>query len=325
MLRGAGIMSTQAQENKPIEFRNVYYIKLGRGGIWEKSSIENEKLRIGWAEVDLDDVNRGNWEKVEMTVKGAYATKGAGTRDFNALRTIVDSTPEDIWITFDTERMWWCRVGKPGVFEDKTSKYRELESPWCDRAINGKELKITDIPGQISKTRGFRATVCRIEEKEVMSRLLNGQSSHAFEAISLAKRELERAVIDGIRHLHWRDFEILIDLIFRGAGWRRITGLGGHQKYTDMDLIEPITGDMYRVQVKSSASLNDFLEYARGFTPGPFRKFFFVVHTPSDDLAHHVQVSGSGVELILPERLAGMVVDFGLINWVLKKVEYTSL
>jgi len=318
-------MSTQAQENEQIEFRNVYYIKLGRGGIWEKSSIESKKLRIGWALVDLDEINRRNWEKIEKTVKGAYATKGAGTRDFNALRTIVDSPPEDIWITFDTEKMWWCRVGKPGVFEDETSKYRELESPWCSRARNGKDLNISDIPGQISKTRGFRATVCQIKEAEIVYRLLNSKPSRAFQVISSAKEELEKAVIDGVRHLHWRDFEILVDLVFRGAGWLRVTGLGGHQKFTDMDLIEPITGDMYRVQIKSSASLSDFLEYANIFAPDAFRRFFFVVHTPSDDLARYAPDPARGVELVLPERLAGMVVDFGLVGWVLKKVEYTSL
>ena len=314
-------MSNQGIKKTPIDFKAVYYLKLGKSGIWEESSIRENKLRIGWSGIDLDDINQGNWDRVRESVIREYATKGAGTRDFNALKTIVDSTPDDIWITFHADRMWWCRVGKPVVFEDQTSKYRELESPWCDRDRDGKTLRINDIPGQISKTRGFRATVSRVKEAEAIRRLLNNQPSHAYEVISSAEAELVKVVIDGIRHLHWRDFEILVDLIFRNAGWQRVTKVGGELKFIDMELMEPIIKERYQVQVKSSASLQDFRRYADQFNPSLFRRLFFIVHTPTDDLERYVPESETGVELVFPERLAQMVVDFGLVDWVLKKIK----
>ncbi len=315
-------MSDKASGERQIDFRDVYYVKLGRNGIWEESSIAENKLRIGWERITLSDINRKDWNKVKTAIQQEYNySKGADTRDLNALKAVVESTERDVWITFHDSRMWWCRVGNAEILEDKTSKYRELESPWSDRNKSGKPLMINDLPGQISKTRGFRATVCRVEEREAIHRLLNDQPSHAYTRIFSAKEDLVKVTINGIQQLFWADFEILVDLVFRGAGWQRVTPIGGPQKFIDIELLEPIMQDRYQVQVKSSASLSDFKEYADEFTPSLFRKFFFVVHTPTEDLKNYVPDPETGVELILPEHLARMVVNFGLVDWVLKKVK----
>ena len=44
-----------------------------------------------------------------------------------------------------------------------------------------------------------------------------------------------------IQRLTWQDFETLTDLIFRGAGWQRLSETGGKQKTLDLDLISPLT------------------------------------------------------------------------------------
>ncbi len=72
------------------------------------------------------------------------------------------------------------------------------------------------------------------------------------------------------------------------------------------------------MQVTSSADSRDFAEYRDQFDGKGFRKLFFVVHSPSPKLA---EVSSTGeVELVLPARLAEMVVDAGLVNWILGKI-----
>lgn len=73
---------------------------------------------------------------------------------------------------------------------------------------------------------------------------------------------------------HWKDFEILVDLIFRNAGWRRVSVVGESLKFVDMELEEPITGEQYQVQVKSDATIADFKEYAEQFTERDFRKLY---------------------------------------------------
>lgn len=44
-----------------IEFENALYIKLGKSGKWEKDSIENGKIRIGWGSIsDIKLINNLN-------------------------------------------------------------------------------------------------------------------------------------------------------------------------------------------------------------------------------------------------------------------------
>jgi hypothetical protein len=103
-------------------------------------------------------------------------------------------------------------------------------------------------------------------------------------------------------------------------GWLRLTTLGETLKCVDLELEDPITKDKYQVQVKSKASLNDYKEYTSKFNSKNFRKLYFVVHSPEKALANH-STKKRNVELVLPKKLAEMIVDLGLINWVLTKVK----
>ena len=91
-------------------------------------------------------------------------------------------------------------------------------------------------------------------------------------------------------------------------------------KFSDVELVEPITGEMYQVQVKSVATLRDYHECAESFAGGKYRKLFFVVHTPDKKLAEYNAQPSDSVEIIVPKRLAEMVVDLGLLNWLMNKI-----
>ena len=90
--------------------------------------------------------------------------------------------------------------------------------------------------------------------------------------------------------------------------------------YTDIELEDPITGDRRLVQVKSQSSMKELREYAEGFPSGQFERLYFVVHSPDKSLEKYDETEFEEVELILPPRLATMVVDCGLVNWVLERV-----
>ncbi|MDQ7839015.1 MAG: hypothetical protein RDU59_11070 [Thermodesulfobacteriota bacterium] len=120
--------------------------------------------------------------------------------------------------------------------------------------------------------------------------------------------------------MHWKDFETLVDLLFRQSGWRRITMVGESMRYVDLELEDPITYDRYQVQVKSQANLSDFVKYANDFGNAGYRKLYFAVHTPGKDLVRH-DSDNSETQLLLPNRLAEMAVDLGLVNWVLSKIK----
>ena len=303
-----------------INFKNAYYIKLGRNGIWEESSIKENKIRFGWTNISLTEINDRNWNIIKDKIQKDIKDQGAATRDYNALKSIIESTEEDIWITFHSSKLWWCKLGESKIYEDNISKYRIIKDKWQDCDIKGRPLIINQLPGKLTKTQRFAGTDCQVEAKDELNRVLNDRPCPEFQKISESKTTLINAVANGLSTLHWKDFEILVDLIFRNSGWRRISLLGKAMKYVDMELEEPITGDLYQVQVKSSAAKSDFEEYLRQFSSKGYRKLYFVVHSPAADLNNYRLPMEKNVELILPNRLAGMVVELGLIDWLMQKI-----
>lgn len=304
-----------------VDFKRAYYIKLGRGGEWEQSSISESKLRIGWGRQDVQDINVGDWEKIgEELRQEAHGRKGVATRDRNALRWICESTSEDLWITFSGGRMWWCRLGSAGILQDAISKYRLVDGKWFDQDIHGRILETTSIPGELSKIQGFRGTICQVKERETLRRLVNDEPSSEYKEIQTRNRALTDSVAKGIKKLHWKDFETFVDLVFRGSGWRRLSMLGGTMKTTDLELEDPITRDQYKVQVKSQATLEDFKGFLKQSNQGPHKKRYFVVHSPARQLAAR-QLLPPDVELVLPDRLSEMAVRLGLVDWLLNHIK----
>ncbi|MFD2273929.1 restriction endonuclease [Undibacterium arcticum] len=122
-----------------------------------------------------------------------------------------------------------------------------------------------------------------------------------------------------ISELHWKDYETLVDLVFRHAGWLRVSVLGQHAKSYDLELREPITDDRYVVQVKSQATRADLNKTIQDFSEADYRKVFFVVHSPAADLANAKNIP-SHVELVAPAHLAALTLDAGLSRWLEEKV-----
>lgn len=302
-----------------ITIRNAYYIKLGAGGKWADDAIERGLLRFGWRQIPIDEMHAGNWTAIRKRLSKEHSHKGTITTDTRRLRDIVDSVPGDVWVTFHDSLLWWCRPSTDAVGRDAMSTFRTLSSTWSCRDLNGGQLGANQIPGTISQLQGFRGTVCDVRQKAALQRLLNAEASPAFTATANARNALVSAVQAAIQDLHWKDFETLVDLVFRQAGWRRRSIIGKSMKYADIELEEPVTGDAYQVQVKASADLADFEEYAEKFSSEGFRGMYFVVHSPSKDLAA-ASSDFEAVKLVLSDRLGAMVVDGGLVRWVLDKI-----
>jgi hypothetical protein len=299
----------------------AYYIKLGESGKWEESSIFEGKVRIGWGQQSIDDINSKRWDKIKRELEKTSKHKATATTDYRTLRFFTESTPDDIWITFFRSHLWWCRLSSDKVREDKISKYRVVDGKWSKCDLEGNPLLIESIPGSISKIRGFRGTICRVREIDDLRRLINHEFSAEYSAIAHSKEHLVADVERGIKRLHWKNFELLIDLIFHKSGWQRVSFVGTAKEFSDIDLKDPITGDLYQVQIKSQATEKDFLKYATSFSAGKYRKLFFVVHTPDEKLVKVSVDDNPDVELILSRRVAEMVVELGLVDWLMSKIQ----
>ncbi len=296
-----------------VDFKRAYYIKLGRGGEWEQSSISESKLRLGFGGQSLEDINSSNWEKIR---------KQLSTKNLNALQWICESTSDDLWITFFQDMMWWCRLGAREIYQDNESKYRLVDGKWSNQDVcEDKRLDINSIPGVISAIRRFQGTVCKVHALETLRQLVNNDPGPEYKDIAKCNTALVQSVEKGIRVLNPKDFETFVDLVFRESGWRRLSPKGETMKYIDLELEDPITKERYQVQIKSKATRKEFDYYAKQFNPKqPLRWFYFVVHSPNEELKA-LNNPWPNVKLIGPGQLSEMVVRLGLVDWLMSHIK----
>jgi len=304
-----------------IQFKNAYYVKLGRKGKWEEDSIKNSIVRVGWKRQNINDILNNNWKLIESQIRQEMSNPGAAKRDFQMLKTFCESTSDDLWVTFYSSKLWWCRLNDEKIKADEISKYRRTKDGWKNKDILGNHLITNQITGRLAQLQAFRGTICGVKPIVDLNHLINADSSAEYKEILQIKNTIVKQLEKGIQRLHWKDFEILVDLIFRQAGWKRISVIGETMKGVDLELMENITKDRYHVQIKSKASLNDFKQYANTFSNRGFKKLYFIVHSPENSLLNYNQNEYDNVELIFSNRLSNMVVDSGLIDWVMDKIK----
>jgi hypothetical protein len=165
---------------------------------------------------------------------------------------------------------------------------------------------------------GYRGTICKVKEFEYLVQKINGIVQPAVEEAEQAKAEFEKKIEILIRRLTWKDFELLIDLLFREAGWQRMAPVGKTEKLIDIDLHSPISGERFLVQVKASANYAKLQKFIEGLSEyEDYNHAYFIVHTPSDDL---IDAQREEVDVWLPNEIARHVVMYGLADWVINKV-----
>jgi hypothetical protein len=310
-----------------ISAKRALYIKLGEKSRWFKLALETNTLRVGYAEVP-EDLARGaasakNFAPVKALYEKSGETPGTATRFSNELREFYTAGTDVLWITFAEGRMWWCFASQavmPTLGVDRKlegSRYRKTVEHWSDKDLKGETLWKTNLRGSLTTTEGFRGTICKVREFEYLIRRLNGERSPAVEAVGRARIKLIETLIPLIRGLHWRDFELLVELIVTQGGWRRVSQTGGTQHATDIELELPFTGERALVQVKSRLDqraaenvVATLVEQAGG------ARVIVAYHTSAGRLS----IDQDGVTLLGPEDIAEHVVESGLTTWVMGKV-----
>lgn len=305
---------------KMINPKTVYFVKLGKNGEWERDCLEvSQTIRLGYHETPHEFCLKGKWDKVQKIWQEKRDDAGTATRDKNQIRAFYESDEQVLWITFFGDRLYWC-FSKPEItlLPDK-SKSRPVIGQWSSTDISGKPLQKTQLSGALLRVQGFRGTICKVKESKYLVQKINGVVQPEIENALLAKAEFEAKIESLIRKLTWKDFELLVDLLFRQAGWQRMATLGKTQKTIDLDLYSPITDERILVQVKSSANLSTLQSFSEGVSDfQDYDRAYFLVHTPSNDLIQ--SKIHDDVEVWLLKDIARRVVMFGLAEWVISKV-----
>lgn len=136
--------------------------------------------------------------------------------------------------------------------------------------------------------------------------------------MTVARHELRDATIPLIQRLNPIDFEVLVDMMFARAGWRRVGHIGKTQRDKDLDLEMPLTGEKAIVQVKTQTTgteIVDYIERKRGWLD--YDRLFYVFHTLKGRFEGSEE---DGVTLMDSTGVADRVLELGLVDWVINRV-----
>jgi hypothetical protein len=206
-----------------------------------------------------------------------------------------------------------CQVVLIGA--DEFAGGRTVKGGWRSVDLNGEDLTKDRLSGAVGKLAAFRGTSCDVDVADYVVRRINGKKTPELERAVAALEQTKIAVLDMIRLLGPRDFELLVDLVFSTSGWRRLGVVGKTQKTLDLDMLLPSTGEQAFVQVKSKTTSAELAGYVGKLEDlGPYDRMFYVYHSGD------AKADDERVTVIGPEKLAELVVDAGLGNWLIRKV-----
>jgi hypothetical protein len=300
----------------------IRFIKLGEKGEWEKECIENNTIRLGYHSTPHKDCVRGDWDAVwKHWVKERNGNNAAASSDTRQIRDFYELKKDGIWITFYQRKMYWCNAEERVTQLPDDSRSRKVIGFWRCVDRKGNQLLIDNIDGRITKVQGFRGTICGVETPEYLLRKINGDMQPEIAASLNALKAVKGTISELIKGLWWGDFELLVELIFSRSGWQRVSVLGKQEKDIDIDLYSPLSGKRAFVQVKTSTSVDEIKRYYDLFTgyqkAGMFQEMFYVYHTGPD--RNSCGISDPAVSLFDLEKITDLVIQTGLIDWVINK------
>jgi hypothetical protein len=298
----------------------VRYIKLGAGGRWERECLEKKIIRFGFGSATDERFPlclSHNWDGLAASFLAETNDKSTASRFTNETRIFFEDDGSTLWITFIGERLCWgfLTTTEPQPHPDGDGVYRTVEGGWRYTDRTDEELTKDRLSGALTKLAAYRGTSCNVDVSEYVIRRINGEKTPEVERAVAALEEAKKSALDLMKLLGPKDFETLVDLVFSTSGWRRLGIVGKTQKTLDLDLMLPSTGERAFVQVKSNTTSAQLAEYVGKLDEhGPYDRMFFVFHTGE------ASTQDERVTVLGPERFAELVVDAGLLNWLIRKV-----
>lgn len=206
---------------------------------------------------------------------------------------------------------------KVNILEDE-SRVRKVIGKWSSEDIAGNPLNIENLSGKLTKVQGFRGTICTVNEFDYLLKKINNSKLPNILAAENALINLKEKIKPLIQSLTWKDFELLVDLIFTAAGWQRISVIGKSEKDIDIELISPVNNKKSFVQIKSQSTFQEFTKYKMRFeNMNQYDELYFVVHTPDQQLENYQKEKN--IEVITVNRISELIINSGLVSWLIKK------
>jgi hypothetical protein len=180
---------------------SVRYVKNGAGGQRWKSAKAKGQIHLGWRHIPDALLRTADMTSIESMIRAEFGSKPGATQDFKALRTLLDHPSQHVWITFQDGCMWWCTV-QDGIetnsdieASDRGHFWLTCESPWSNRSMdNVRHLVTTELPGIVTTTAGYQATVCEPKGWKDILRIIRNEEDEDARVAALARQAYEDAV-----------------------------------------------------------------------------------------------------------------------------------
>lgn len=305
-----------------IKAKNALFIKLGKKDEWVEYCIEkNPTIRLGFNNPHHKECIKKDWSLLTKYWSTLKKSKGKVTETVNQIKYFYQSPSADtLWITFYKGKLYWCFAQPSVKLLRDGSKIRKVVGKWSSKDINGNPLYVDNLSGKLTKVQGFRGTICRVKEFDYLLRKLNNQKLPIIKEAESSLSNLKNHLKPLIQSLNWKDFELLVDLIFTSSGWQRTSVVGKSVKDIDITLLLPVNNKKAFVQVKSEANFKTFNDYKDRFKKqSQFDELYFVYHKTKDKKLSNIREENN-ISVITLDKITELVINAGLINWLLKKV-----
>lgn len=311
------------------------YIKLGsNGGLFDVCKSSNVvSIGYGLNDTELGALfQAGDLDTLKVRIDAVTPNKGSAGQRFGSIRRAYAAQGKvTLWITFEGGCLWWAVSSDQAKWRNTSIDGQELEliDQWRNTNIHDLKLTTSLLPGSLTKTIGYRGTICDIELRLVdyLKDSLCGINTGLRAELEVANRHFIGLLEKVIQDLHWKDFELLVSLIFNAAGYRQVSITGGTLKGIDLELENPLTRQRVAVQVKSQLNqsiLTDVIEGFYGLVDSDFDIFYFAYHKDTglakeQNLETLKQELGMEIVLLGGYKLAEMALQYGFSDWLVRK------
>ncbi|PPR18028.1 MAG: hypothetical protein CFH43_00586 [Proteobacteria bacterium] len=300
------------------DIRKVKYIKLGKAGGFEEACLNDGFMRIGYSAVPHEVALKGDVSEISDIYIKEGRSKATVTSFTNNIVDFYHDDEHTLWITFANGFLYWCTANPQVSLSKGDGKVRECIGGWSNCSLTGKPLRVSELSGTLTKTAGYRGTICSIEGDvaNYVMRKIKGEELPLISKLNDARGVLQSRTADAIKLLQPNDFELLVDLIFAQNQWQRVGYVGSTQKTVDMEIVQPFMDYRAFVQVKSNTSQSELDEYVESFKKRDDNFMFYVYHSAQAELV----CNEKGVRLIGCDKLAELVIESNLLDWIMAKI-----
>jgi hypothetical protein len=305
-----------------IQAERCLFIRLGKSRDQTAQCIVAGELRLDYPQVSHEFSVDGRWTQVESQLAGESKDRESSARHTNQIRAFYEASAATLWITFHADCMWWS-FAAPGVSQRADgTKVRSTVDGWHQFDVDNQPLTAARLSGGLLAVQAYRGTICAVEPSYVVHKI-NCVDPPRLAAADRALTALIDALQPIVERLHPRDLEVLVDLIFRNAGWQRVGVLAETATDIDLALESSVTGERIAVEVKAQAAMEDYREYAARYdSMVGFDRFYFVTHSFIDAEVANERAAGrtpSGITFWGSATIAHRAAHSGLAQWLIDK------